>query len=58
MKTVVKIKKGESKRSIESKLRKLNQKVKQGFPAHLFTGKIKFDGNPVEIQRNLRDEWE
>ncbi len=56
MKTVVKIKKGESKRSMESKLRKLSQK-KQGFPAHLFTGKVKFEGNPVEIQRSLRDEW-
>ena len=52
----VKIKKGELKKSIETKLRKLNS-PKKGFPAHLFTGKIKFEGDPVQFQRKLRDEW-
>jgi hypothetical protein len=57
MKMVVKIKKGESKSSIESKLKRLRKSSKKGFPAHLFTGKVKFAGDPVEIQRKLRDEW-
>ncbi|MBX2900198.1 MAG: hypothetical protein KF775_11130 [Cyclobacteriaceae bacterium] len=57
MNTVVKIKRGESKRSIENKLRKIKGKDKKGFPSKLFTGKVKFDGNPVELQRKLRDEW-
>ncbi len=52
------IKKGESKKSMEAKLRKLNaRKKKKGFPAHRFTGKMKIAGDPVQIQRKLRDEW-
>lgn len=67
---VVKIKKGDSKEAIKKKLsrlpkkkakrvvnRKLTNKKKPGFPAHLFTGKVKFEGDPVEIQRKMRDEW-
>jgi hypothetical protein len=40
---------------------KPQSKIKQGkndFPAHKFTGKVKFEGDPIEIQRKLRDEWE
>ena len=52
------IKKGESKKSIQQKLARLKKPKTMGFPAHLFTGKVKFDGDPVEIQRKMRDEWE
>jgi hypothetical protein len=52
---VIVIKKGESKKSIQNKLRKL--KGGKGFPASKFTGKIKIDEDPVAIQRRLRDEW-
>lgn len=69
---VITIKKGDSKAAIKRKLsrlpkkkakrpsnRKLADKKKStGFPAHLFTGKVKFEGDPVEIQRKMRDEWE
>lgn len=54
----VKIKKGESKKSIETKLKKLSKSKSKGFPAHLFTGKIKIDEDPVALQRKLRDEWQ
>jgi hypothetical protein len=53
----VRIKKGESKKSIENKLRKLSKSKSKGFPARLFTGKIKIEGDAVAIQRKLRDEW-
>jgi hypothetical protein len=53
---VVVIKKGESKKSIQSKLQKL--KSGKGFPASKFTGKVKFKGDAVDIQRKLRDEWD
>jgi hypothetical protein len=53
---VITIKKGDSKKTIERKLSKLSKK--KGFPAHKFLGKIKVDGDPLEIQRKMRDEWE
>lgn len=54
----VKIKKGESKKSIESKLSKLAKTKRKGFPAHLFTGKIKIEGDALEIQKKMRKEWD
>jgi hypothetical protein len=54
----IKIKKGESKKSIDRKLSRLKAAKTKGFPANLFTGKIKFEGDPVAIQRKMRDEWE
>jgi hypothetical protein len=45
----------------KKKLIKAQPKVKRGkndFPAHKFTGKVKFEGDPIEIQRKLRNEWE
>ncbi len=53
---VVTIKKGESKKSIQKKLEKLKS-TKKTFPAHLFTGKMKIDKDPLAIQKRLRDEW-
>jgi hypothetical protein len=56
--TVV-INKGESQISIDRKLRRLaiTKKSIKGFPAHKFLGKIKTEGDPLEIQKKLRDEW-
>ncbi len=68
---VITIKKGDSMEAIKKKLSRLprkkpkrltnrklsNKKKPTGFPAHLFTGKVKFEGDPVEIQRKMRDEW-
>src|SRR5882672_9530240 len=52
---VITIKKGDSKKTIEKKLSKLPKK--KGFQAYKYLGKIKFDEDPVAIQRRLRDEW-
>ncbi len=52
---VIVIKKGDSKKLIQTKLRKL--KGGKGFPASKFTGKVKIDEDAVAIQRRLRDEW-
>ena len=56
--TVV-IRRGESKISIERKLSGLNKSKRKakGFPANRFLGKLKIMGDPIEIQRQLRDEW-
>jgi hypothetical protein len=51
------IKKGDSKATIERKLKKFTKREK-GFPAFKFLGKVKFEGDPVEIQRKMRNEWE
>ena len=53
---VVTIKKGDSKKTIERKLKSLPEK--KGFQAYKYLGKVKFEGDPVEIQRKMRDEWE
>ena len=44
----------------ERKLAAARKKAKgkgKGFDAHRFCGAIKWDGNAVEIQRKMRDEW-
>ena len=48
---VITIKKGDSKKTIEKKLSKLPQK--KGFQAYKYLGKIKFDEDPIAIQRRL-----
>lgn len=52
---VVVIKKGDSKKLIQRKLKKL--KSGKGFPASKFTGKVNIEEDAVLIQRRLRDEW-
>jgi len=32
--------------------------VKKGFDAKAFLGKVKFDKDPLAIQKEMRDEWE
>jgi hypothetical protein len=51
---VIKITRGESKKSIDRKLQRVKGK---GFPAHKFTGKISIAGDAVELQKHLRKEW-
>ena len=53
---VITIKRGDSKETIDKKLSKLSKK--KGFQAHKFLGKVKVDGDPLEIQRKMRDGWE
>lgn len=36
----------------------LSKKQVKGFDAKVFSGTVKFKGNPVEVQKNMRDEWE
>jgi hypothetical protein len=33
-------------------------KSKKGFPAHKHCGVLKHLGDPVKLQKSLRDEWE
>jgi hypothetical protein len=48
----------EKKKKQTTKVKSKANLKKNGFPAHQFAGKVKFEGDPVEIQRQLRDEWE
>ena len=32
--------------------------INKGFDAKAFSGTVKFEGDPLEIQKQLRDEWE
>lgn len=42
----------------ERKLAAARKKAKgKGFDAHRFCGAIKWEGDAVEIQRKMRDEW-
>ncbi len=50
------IRKGESKKSIQAKMKKLKSQ-KKGFPAYKYLGKMKIDEDPLMIQKRLRDEW-
>jgi hypothetical protein len=52
---VIRIKRGESLKSIRKKLSRL--KTDKGFPASKFTGLVKSKEDAVAIQRRLRDEW-
>lgn len=51
---VITIKKSDSKKTIERKLRGLRSK---GFQAHKYLGKVKIEGDGLAIQKQLRDGW-
>ena len=36
----------------------INKKGAKGFPANKFLGKIKSERSPLEIQKELRNEWQ
>jgi hypothetical protein len=58
--TVV-IKKGDSKERMDELLKKVATKPvvpAKKFEAAKFSGTVKFEGDPLEIQKKLRDEWE
>ena len=56
IKMVITIKKGATKEEVEKQLAKLKQnKQKQGLRKYF--GKFPIDGDAVEIQKKLRDEW-
>ena len=53
---VLVLKKGASKKEIESIERKLKNKV--GIDVMKYCGKIKLKEDPLSIQKSLRDEWQ
>jgi len=57
---VVTIHKDDTKESIRKKMETLTTTplIKNGFPAHKFTGKIKSFGDGVAYQRAIRNEWD
>jgi hypothetical protein len=56
---VLVLKKGATKEEIAELERKLYQeKAPSGFNAKKFNGVLKLQEDPMEIQKNLRDEWE
>ena len=59
MATIITITKQDTKESIEHKLRDLtNVSInRKGFPANAFTGKVKYFGNGIEYQREVRNDW-
>ena len=57
---VTTIKKGASRAEIQSLFEKLaNSSIKRkGFDAYKFCGTVKFYKDALDIQKQLRDEWE
>ena len=53
---VLVLKKGASKREIQSIEKKLN--IKKGVDIMKYCGKIKLSVDPLTIQKKVRDEWE
>ena len=53
---IITIKKGATKEEVEKQLAKLKQNQKKVGLREYF-GKFPIEGDAVEIQRNLRDEW-
>ena len=56
---VLALKKGATKKDIEA-IEKIiyKEKVPGGFNAKKYNGIMKFDEDPLTIQKKLRDEWE
>lgn len=52
------IKKGDSKIVIHQALQKVQETVRKGFDAKKFNGILKFEEDPLETQRRMRDEWD
>ena len=50
--------KNATKKQIALIEKKLQLHSKSGFDAHKYCGIIKFDEEPLEIQKKLRNEWE
>ena len=58
---LIEIKKPATPRKLAAAERKLaaarKKKKAKGFDAHRFCGTIKWEGDAVEIQRQMRNEW-
>jgi hypothetical protein len=52
---VTTIKNGDSKEIIEKSIKKTS--IKKGFDANKHLNSIKLDKSPIEIQKQLRNEW-
>jgi len=52
------IKKGDSKAHIRKALEKIQEPPNKGFNAKKYSGILKLNKDPLEIQRRMRDEWE
>ena len=55
---VLVLKKGASKKEIESVMKKLRSQKKKGFNARKYNGVLKLKEDPLTIQKRLRGEWE
>lgn len=55
---VLVLKKGATKEEIAALEKKLGKKPRKGFNAHKFNGALKIKGDALNIQKQLRDEWE
>ncbi|MCC6939927.1 MAG: hypothetical protein IT226_17055 [Flavobacteriales bacterium] len=51
------IKKKSPAKRMKSLLKKARPKKTEGFDAKRFNGALKLKGDPVKVQRKLRDEW-
>jgi len=55
---IITLKKGATKKRIKSILEKLAKELKlKGINAYEYCGKITFKNDPLEIQKELRNEW-
>ncbi len=54
---VVIVKRNTSRKSLQALLRKATSRKSKGFDAKRFNGALKLKGDPVKVQRALRDEW-
>jgi hypothetical protein len=54
---VMTIKHGASKKSILNLLKELQTKTSKGVDMKKYTGKIKLKKDALNIQKDLRDEW-
>ncbi|MDT0678629.1 hypothetical protein [Autumnicola musiva] len=53
------LKPGATKKSIKTILKSLSKETRtKGVNAHEFVGKINLKKDPLDIQRDLRNEWE
>lgn len=59
MKMITTVKSGATKKSIDAILKKFSKEFyPKGLDAYKYLGKLKLSKNPLEIQKELRNEWE
>lgn len=54
---VVVVKRNTSRKGLKALLKKVKPNKAKGFDAKRFNGALKLKGDPVKVQRTLRDEW-